>query len=58
MIPQDKKIKKVVIWYSSSIYRIEFFDKDGNSIVSIGEKDDDDSNDEVVLEDEECIIGF
>ena len=36
-IPQDKQLKKVVIYYDNSyIERFEFFDKDGNSFFEAG----------------------
>ena len=39
-IPQDKKIKKVVIYYENNlnIERFEFFDKDDNSFFEAGRK--------------------
>ena len=36
-IPQDKQIKKVVVYYNNYyIVRFEFFDKDGNSFFEAG----------------------
>ena len=56
-IPQDKQLKKVVIYHSSYIRRFEFFDKDGNSFFEAGEKGDYPKL-EVVLEDDECLMGI
>ena len=57
-IPQDKQLKKVVIYYDNScIRRFEFFDKDGNSFFEAGFKGDYPKL-EVVLEDDECLMGI
>ena len=64
-IPQDKQLKKVVIYYrtdvwinSSLIERFEFFDKDGNSFFEAGAKGRDNAKLEVVLEDDKCLMGI
>ena len=59
-IPQDKQLKKVVIYYSDNccIERFEFFDKDGNSFFEAGRKGSDFAKLEVVLEDDECLMGI
>lgn len=41
-----------------SFARIEFFDKDGNSILSAGSTTVDEKKEEVVLADDECIMGI
>ena len=57
-IPQDKQLKKVVIYHNNdSILRFEFFDKDGNSFFEAGLKGDYPKL-EVVLEDDECLMGI
>ena len=58
-IPQDKQLKKVVIYHNNdSILRFEFFDKDGNSFFEAGSKGSENAKLEVVLEDDECIMGI
>ena len=58
-IPQDKQLKKVVIYYYNyHIERFEFFDKDGNSFFEAGRKGLDNAKLEVVLEDDECLMGI
>ena len=59
-IPQDKQLKKVVIYYwnNAQIERFEFFDKDGNSFFEAGRKGSDNAKLEVVLEDDECLMGI
>ena len=49
-----------MIYYSnnSCIERIEFFDKDGKSFFEAGRKGSDDAKLEVVLEDNELIMGI
>ena len=58
-IPQDKQLKKVVIYYNNDfIRRFEFFDKDGNSFFEAGYKGGNFAKLEVVLEDDECLMGI
>ena len=56
-IPQDKQIKKVIIYYSDQIERFKFFDKLNNLIFEAGRKGQDEHELEVELSDDECIMG-